>query len=740
MVATWHKYSGTDPAGRIAGLLLAAMMFCVPAARAEGPVAGEGLFITVRNPITSDEMSRVKEATEEARRRLARVPRHQGDARLKIVYDFNPDNRPGDTSLYGPCRDLAKYLLDLHDVTTIAYVHARVSRHTILPVLACHELVMSPGGAMGNDKPDPAERYPEDVTQFYKDDRVQFYDHVARQRGRSPAIVLKMLDPNMEVVEGLRNAAVVYVDRRLPPPDGVVVPLGRRAVEEKGGLALLTPAKAQTYGMCQRLAETRQEVAAIYDLPLSSLREDPLQGRTPIPWRLEVRGVLSRTLQESVEWRVNQVIGQRANFIILDLECGGGDPEVAGNLADFFRTLKDTTGQQPVKTIAYLGKEARDNAAILALGCSQIVMHEKANLGDFEDLLGKHPNYQNALSGVLKGLAEKQFYDPVLLQAMVNPQLSVYQVASKTDPRERRCITEEDLRADREGKEPKWVGEQQIKPRGDHLKLRAEKAKEYGLAQHVVKDLAKVYEVYGIDSASVQQATPGWLEKFARFLRTQAMTILLVVLGITSMILELKLTGAMLPGILSLTCFILFFWAHWELPFSWLAVLLFLFGLVLVGVEIFVVPGVAVLGVSGIVLIVGGLTLATLERWPQTESAWLDALTSLGRFGFGLIGAFAVAMVAAHYLPNIPYANRLMLAPPSERAEAEGEEERPEFAGAAALLGAIGVAATPLRPAGMVRFGDDYVDVVAEGSYVPEGARVQVIEVEGNRIVVKEVV
>src|SRR5208282_3692730 len=166
MVATRFTYSRTDPVGRIAGLLLAGLLFCVPAARAEGPVAGEGLFITVRNPITSDEMSRVKEATEEARRRLARVPRHQGDARLKIVYDFNPDNRPGETSLYGPCRDLAKYLLDLHDVTTIAYVHARVSRHTILPVLACHELVMSPGGAIGNDKPDPGERYPEDVTQF----------------------------------------------------------------------------------------------------------------------------------------------------------------------------------------------------------------------------------------------------------------------------------------------------------------------------------------------------------------------------------------------------------------------------------------------------------------------------------------------------------------------------------------------------------------------------------------------
>ena len=48
-------------------------------------------------------------------------------------------------------------------------------------------------------------------------------------------------------------------------------------------------------------------------------------------------------------------------------------------------------------------------------------------------------------------------------------------------------------------------------------------------------------------------------------------------------------------------------------------------------------------------------------------------------------------------------------------------------------------AATPLRPAGKCQFGDDFVDVLAEGGYIVPGTRVQVIEVEGNRVVVKEV-
>jgi hypothetical protein len=114
--------------------------------------------------------------------------------------------------------------------------------------------------------------------------------------------------------------------------------------------------------------------------------------------------------------------------------------------------------------------------------------------------------------------------------------------------------------------------------------------------------------------------------------------------------------------------------------------------------------------------------------------------STITTFGFGLVIAGAAAFALARYLPNIPYANRLVLTPPGEKPE-EGAADlhashHPELL---ALLGAVGTAATMLRPAGMARFGDAYVDVVTEGGYVSAGTRVQVIEIEGNRIVVKEV-
>ena len=56
----------------------------------------------------------------------------------------------------------------------------------------------------------------------------------------------------------------------------------------------------------------------------------------------------------------------------------------------------------------------------------------------------------------------------------------------------------------------------------------------------------------------------------------------------------------------------------------------------------------------------------------------------------------------------------------------------------AALVGRQGQTMTVLRPAGRARIGDEYLDVVSEGVFIPPGRTIEVIEVVGNRIVVRE--
>ena len=168
---------------------------------------------------------------------------------------------------------------------------------------------------------------------------------------------------------------------------------------------------------------------------------------------------------------------------------------------------------------------------------------------------------------------------------------------------------------------------------------------------------------------------------------------------------------------------------------------IFVLGLVLILLEVFVIPGFGATGVLGILFMLAGLALATMDSIPQSSAGWGLFGIRVSQFLFSMIGSVGLAFLIARFLPNIPYANRMMLVPPAERTDpvTELKESVAGAAQAMALIGAVGTTVTVLRPAGNVRFGDQFVDVLADGGYIPAGARVKVVLVEGNRIVVKEV-
>lgn len=718
------------------------LSFRARAADADQPPT-DGLFVTVKNPITSTVVSRIKNKID----RFLQRPDQRG---LKIVFDFNPDNYPSSTSDYDMCASLARVILDLHHVTTVAFVHHEVTGHTVLPVLACKEIVMSKGGKPIKDGAFSLEAKLGDAlreqSRGLDDDQRFFYAKVAQRTGRCPALVLKMADKNMEVIEGTRDRAVWYADRNQLEEEkkhGFVAAQPPVVVLEAGKPALYTTAQATRFGLCHVPKETRAEVAASYNLPTRSLREDPLEGRPPVASRIVLSGPVHRAMAESVSRRMRRAIAnQGVNVFVLQLECGGGDTQVARDLADFFRTLKDDGGNDPVMTIAYVTPESRDTATFLAFGCSEIVMSKPALLGDFEHFVRQHPRYQEAIGKSLEDLAREQGYDPLLARALLDPALAVHRVRTVKSPIEKRLMEAAELAKDKKG-EQRWIDEGQIKAPDTWLKLDAERAKEIGVAREVFdggphEALPQIYRLFGLES--VRDARLDWLDELAAFLRLGWVGAVLIMVGIMGLILELKIPGIGLPGVISAICFVLYFWSRSQMHGNMimLSVILFLLGLILIGLEIFVVPGFGVTGISGIALVVTSLALATLVKKPETTTEWMEFGTTLSQIALSLVGAIIGAFVLAFYLPYIPYANRLVLAPPVERGEFFEAEAGATPAAVMRLLGAIGEAATDLRPAGKARFGEEYVDVVAEG-YVHAGTRVQVIEIEANRIVVKEI-
>jgi len=161
------------------------------------------------------------------------------------------------------------------------------------------------------------------------------------------------------------------------------------------------------------------------------------------------------------------------------------------------------------------------------------------------------------------------------------------------------------------------------------------------------------------------------------------------------------------------------FFAPETLPWVY-AVGLLVMGFVLLFLEVFVIPGVNVFGVLGALSLLTGVVY-TYVRLGAGATLWLGALTAL-----------VTAVLVWLMLRNRAW-QRLVL----EQGNTSREGYRAAPADLAELAGQTGEALTPLRPSGNARFGERIVDVVSEGSFVPRGTRIVVVEVVGSRVLVQ---
>ncbi|MBX9625467.1 MAG: hypothetical protein K2X82_16795, partial [Gemmataceae bacterium] len=717
--------------GRLAAAALGLLAWAAgPAAAQPNAVPDDGLLVAVRSPITSEVVSGIKSQVSPRLTNPARPVR-------AVVFDFTPGGKDVSNSDAYACASLADFIGDLRATTnTVAFVHAKATGHTVLPILACKELVMGRGASLG----EVADGAPLDDRK-----RALYQSVAADRRGLFPAIQ-KMWDKDVDLAQGLSaqdRKTVVFVNRANKDDLARVTNVTPVPGGEPGRVALYPADQAVKLGLARAAADTKEEVAELLNVRLAG--EDPLAGRAPDAYRYTLTGDVDGSMREAVGRVLKDIRKKKGNVLVLTIDCGGGNLEAARGLADDL--LAAQTGDEPVKVIGFVPDAAPDAAAFVALGCTELVMSRRkdaredepaeATLGDFSGYLkAAKPGAADAHRKSLKELAEKRGIPGLLIDGLFDRDLVIVQAKAARSPA-RRLMTPAEVAASN----GEWVEGPQVKPKGQLLKLTASLAEQLGVARHAVdtRDPAAAYALYGLDPARVREVTPGWVDRFAEFLRLPVVTVLLVVIGFTGLILELKVPGLTAPGIVAALCFILVFWSQSRFSGEMfaLALLLFLLGLVLVGLEIFVLPGFGAPGIFGVLCMLGGLGLVTFERVPETAGEWGTLGVRMSTYMFGMIGAFLLAFAIARFLPKVPYANRLMLAPPDDPGPAEGGVLG--AAAAAGLLGAIGTANTPLRPAGVARFADEFRDVMSDGGFIPAGARVQVIAVEGAKIVVKEV-
>ena len=452
------------------------------------------------------------------------------------------------------------------------------------------------------------------------------------------------------------------------------------------------------------------------------------------PWkavRVDIKGPLHGDAADRIQKLIEDQIGTNGvNFICLWIDTPGGTPEECKSLADFLVGLESNK----VRTVAYIPQEARSDAAIIALACDQIVAHPGAVLGG-SGAYALSSDEVDAMETLLrKDVAMKKGCSWSLMAALIDPHLDVYRC---TRPGEVDYFCEEELGTQPEGKH--WVKGAKVTVPGKQLRISGKEAGDYRLANHVVNDFHEFRRIYGLEN-DLTLVEPGWADALIDGLKSPGMAVLLLVIGFVGLYLEIHSPGVGVGAFVAAVCFVLFFWSRYlGGTAGWLEVLLFLAGVCCILLEVFVIPGFGIFGLGGGALVLASVVLASQTFViPHEDYQFAQLRNSLLIIAGTGGGILAAGYFLQKWLPHTPYANRMILAPPVDE-EAEAINQREMLLNLTGLVGQQGVTTTPLFPGGKARFGDEIVDVLSDGDVIERGKTVEVVEVRGNRVLVREV-
>ena len=430
----------------------------------------------------------------------------------------------------------------------------------------------------------------------------------------------------------------------------------------------------------------------------------------------------------------------KASLIIFQLNTFGGRVDSALEITSLIGSI------DWAKTVAYISSSGGTGVswsagALISFSCDEIVMDAGTSMGaaapvyqTAEGMEMAKEKVVSAVRGQMSALAEKNGYPQSVALAMVDQDTILFEVETGNGVRLK--TPDEIAEMDRvSGVKP--VQGKQISAKGKLLTLTAGEMETYGVSSATVTGLDGLYKSLSITASHVvvlEKTRSDWL---VAFLSNAALTSLLVIIGLVALYLEVTSPGFGVPGTIALICFAIVFTASTLIGnMGSLELLLFLAGVVLLLVEIFIIPGFGVTGIAGIVLILLSLVLSR-QNFVIPEFSWQWDLfkQNLLYVSLSLVGALTLIGILMVSLPHSRLFNRLVL---KTGGSVPGEPAVTEPVGSFELIGKSGTALTDLRPVGKAEFQGEVSIVQTDGEYIEKGSEVRIIRKEGLRIVVKE--
>ncbi|MBQ7898856.1 MAG: nodulation protein NfeD [Bacteroidales bacterium] len=430
-------------------------------------------------------------------------------------------------------------------------------------------------------------------------------------------------------------------------------------------------------------------VIAMLSLALCAFSSDSLT----VFYRIRLDMDIDKAAQRKVVTGLEKAMKAEADVVLLDLDTYGGAVDAADSIRSAILRY-----EKPV--VAYVNMQAASAGALISIACDSIYMKTGSSIGaaTVVDQSGNvmPDKYQSFMRGMMRSTAQAKGRNPEIAEAMVDT--------------------------------------------AGVLSLTPEEAVKVGYCEGIYESEVEVAEAVSGDNGFIirnMKDDMTWIDRLIQFLLNPLLQSIFMMMIIGGIFVEIRTPGIGLPLVTAIVGALLYFAPayvghlaeHWE-------ILMFVIGLILIGLEIFVIPGFGVCGISGIVIVVISLALAMVDnvefhRWDGTFS--LEPV--LMPLGIVIISS-AAAVFGSVWLVRKLYPTRTFdhIALRQEMKASEGFTG--VVSGLESLVGETVEVFTDMRPSGKVKTADGRIleATLKFGGFASKGQTLKVLSAEQGRL------
>lgn len=444
-----------------------------------------------------------------------------------------------------------------------------------------------------------------------------------------------------------------------------------------------------------------------------SLATWAVQDQKTVVYRVDIKDEIGPKIWRLVHKSFGEAEKAKADYILIDMNTYGG-------MVVYADSLRSLILNYPKPVWVFIDNNAASAGALISIACDKIYMREGANIGAAtvvnQSGEAMPDKYQSYMRSMIRSTAQAQGKDTI-----VNGQDTI--IRWRRDPHIAEAMVDQTIRI--EG----------VTDSGRIVTFTPHEAIKFGFCDGMAENIEEVLKAEKVDNYVIESYTPGMTDRIIGFLINPVLQGFLIMIIIGGIYFELQTPGIGFPLIAALTACLLYFAplylegfaSHWE-------IIAFIAGVILLLLEIFVIPGFGVAGISGIVLIVGALVFAGIDKvsFEFLGDFVLTVIESL----FLVISSSLFALGLCMWLgPKLLGSRRLAFALHAEQKAEDG------YVGVDMsiqhVVGKSGQTVTDLRPAGKVMVEGEIYDAVSLlGEYITKNTLVEVRKYQAGQVYV----